>query len=279
MVDVDSEVLFDAAAAFVTTVAIGVFVVNVDWPHSPVSKLLLVLAVLAGVFAVSQHTGDATTRLLGYAVVLVSTLVVFFDVVGAFGLGDAVATVGLFVLAIVLYGLRTHLDESSRFVSGRTATLAFGALAALAAVVLVVDVVTGAVAVELQVAPQVQFQADGETATAAGTVVVSNPTPLPEEVHTPRIGACAAGNWSAYQRVVDGESRPVDMHASVRHSYGDVVWGGGERSYPVRLHVGARNVAGESFPVQRTASCPDDEDGQPYVALYEIESPPGVTAD
>lgn len=262
-----------------TTVAIGEFVVTVDWPHSPVSKFLLVIAVLAGVFAVSQRTADATTRLLGYAVVVVSALVVFFDAVGTFNLGDAVATVGLFVLAIVRYGLRTRLGDPSRFVSGRVATPALGALAALAAVVLVVDVATGAIAVELQVAPQVQFESDGETVTAAGAAVVSNPSPLPEEVHTPRIGACAAGNWSAYQRVVDGKSRPVDMHASVRHSYGDVVRGGGECSYPVRLHVGARNVAGESFPVQRTGTCPDDDEGQPYVALYEIESPPGVTAD
>lgn len=273
MVDVDSETLFDAAAAFVTTVAIGVFVVNVDWPHSPVSKLLLVLAVLAGVFAVTQRTDDEHLRLLGYAAIVVSALVVFFDVVGSFDLGDGAATVGLFGLAAVLFWLRTRLGESSRFVSGRVATIAFGSLAIIAAIVLVVDLATGAVVADLRAAPQVQFAGDRETASAVGTVVVENPTPLPEQVELPRIGACAAGNWSAYRRIDDGEAHPVDVEANARHGYGDLVWSYGQRSYPVGLHVGGENLAGKTFSVERTSTCPDDTEGTPYIALYEIESP------
>jgi len=35
----------------------------------------------------------------------------------------------------------------------------------------------------------------------------------------------------------------------------------------VFLH--AVNVTGERFPVERTSACPDDDTGQPYVAIYE----------
>ena len=269
MVDVDSETLFNAAAAFAVTLAVGVFVVNLDWPHSPASKYGLTLALLAGVAALTQRTDDGQLRLLGYAAVVVSGLVVFFELVNAFRLGESALVLGLLAVAAGLFGLRRRLDEQRRLVSGRAATLGFGALTVLAAVVVVVDVATGGVGYELRTEPSVEMTGDREPSARLGTLVVSNPTPLPERVDAPRYRACAAGNWSAYAPEDEDERRPVEPYLRVDRSYGDHVRSFGQLSYRVVVELHGQGVAGETFPVEATDSCPSDDDGDPYIAVFE----------
>ncbi|MFB6127071.1 MAG: hypothetical protein ABEJ79_07250 [Halolamina sp.] len=279
MVDIDSETLFNTAAAFVVTLAVGVFVVNLRWPHSPVSKYGLTLALLSGVVALTQRTDDRQLRLLGYAAVVVSGLVVFFELVNTFQLGEPALVVGLLVIAVALFGLRRRLDDRSRLVSDRVASLAFGALTAVAVAVLVVDVATGGLVYELQTEPTVEVSGDREPDARLGTLVVQNPTPLPERVDAPRYRACAAGNWSAYAPQDDGERRPVDAYLRVDDRYGDHVWSFGQTGYRVVVQLHGQDVTGETFPVETTDACPDDDSGDPYVAVFERENRRGPTPD
>ncbi|WP_188786961.1 hypothetical protein [Halobellus salinus] len=48
IVDIDSETLFNTAVAVLTTVAVLVFVFNVDLGHSPVTEFAVVVAFLSG---------------------------------------------------------------------------------------------------------------------------------------------------------------------------------------------------------------------------------------
>ena len=279
MVTLDSETLFNTAAAIVATIALVFFVTNVDVGFSPVTELALVLVFLAGVFAITQRTDDRQLTVLGYGVIVVSVVAVFFDLVNTFDAGDELTVLGLLVIAAALFGLRTRLDDDSHFVSGRWATTALVVVAVLAAGVLVVDVATGSLQYELQPVAEVQF-GDGveHEGVRVASVVVSNPTPLPEKVEAPRFGACAVGNWSAYRHPAEpGEpERPVRVHASVRDGYNEYVFGFGTKTYPVVLHVNGANLGGETFTVRRTDSCPDDETGAPSLAVYEgDEEEPG----
>lgn len=271
MVDMDSETLFNTAAAVVATIAVAFFVLNVEFAYSPVSEVALVVGFLAGVFAVTQRTDDRQLTVLGYGVVVVSGLVLFFDVVNTFDVGNALTVLGLLAIASLLFLLRTRLDAESRFVAGRTATVAFGVVAALAAVVVLVDVVTGGLAYELQPASEVELVDGGRETARVGSVVVTNPTPLPERVRVPEYGACTAGDWSAFApSTPPGEpSRPVRADVHVDDGYNEHVLGFGSRTYPVELHLEAANVSGRTFPVRTTSSCPDDETGAPYVAVFE----------
>jgi FtsH-binding integral membrane protein len=150
MVDIDSETLFNAAAALVATIAVVMFVTSVDLGYSPVSEAALVVTFLAGVFAITQRSEDYQLILFGYAVVVTALLALFFDLVGTFDVGSELTVLGLLVLAALLFGLRTRLDAESHFVSGRRATYGFVAVGALAAAVVLVDVATGGIAYELQ---------------------------------------------------------------------------------------------------------------------------------
>jgi len=272
MVDVDSETLFNAAAAVLTTAAVLVFVFNVDLGYSPVSEVAVVAAFLAGVVAITQRTDDRQLTVLGYGAVVVSTVGVFADVVNTLDLGSGATVLGLLVIAAALFGLRARLDDANRLVAGRTATRVFGVLAGVAAVILVVDVVTGGLAYELQPEPRVEVDADTRQNPVVATVTVTNPTPLPERVDTPDYEVCAAGDWSAFRHPAEPEAtdpRPVRANLNVDDGYDDHVLGFGSRTYRAYVFLDATNVTGERFPVERTSACPDDDTGEPYVAVYE----------
>lgn len=271
MVDIDSEMLFDGAAAVVCTIAVLFFVFNVDFAYSPVSKVALVTLLLAGVFAITQRTDDRQLTMLGYGVVVTSSVGLFFDVVGTFGVDDWLTVAGLLGIAAVLFGLRTRLGEDNHFVTGTLASQAFGVLAILTVVVLVVDVATGGLAYELQPENEVEFDGSHHGEVRAASVVVTNPTPFPERVQTPNYGVCTAGNWSTFRQSADrGESeRPVRVNARVADGYNEHVFGFGTKTYPVELHVDGADLQGETFPVRTTPACPDEETGTPYVALFE----------
>ena len=272
MVDVDSETLFNAGAAALTTVAVLVFVFNVDLGFSPVTTIAVAAAFLAGVVAITQRTDDSQQTFFGYGVVVVSTVGVFVDVVNTLDLGSGVAVLGLLGIAAALFGLRARLDDANRLVSPRTATYLFGALTAVAVVILVVDVVTGGLAYELQPENRIEIDGDSRQNPVAATVVVTNPTPLPERVDTPRYEVCAAGDWSEYQRPAEPEATerpPVRANLNVDDGYNDHVLGFSSRTYRAYLFLDATNATGESFAVERTSACPDDDTGEPYVAIYE----------
>ena len=274
MVDVDSETLFNVAAAIISTIAALMFVLNVDLGYSPVSKIALVLLFLAVVFAVAQRTDDRQLTVLGYGVVVTSAVALLFDVAETFRVEDALTVLGLLAVAGLLFFLRTRLGEDEHLVSGRQASRLLGAVAVLAAAVLVVDVVTGGLAYELRPESQIEYPdsaVENREQLRIATVVATNPTPFPERVEAPRYEVCAAGNWSAY-RPPSGEGEPerrVHVHANVEDGYNEHVFGFGQKAYPVTLHVQATNVEGESFPVRTTDECPGEETGEPYVALFE----------
>lgn len=274
MLNVDSETLFNTAAAVVTVIAVAVFVLSVEFPYSPVSRLLLVVVFLAGVFALTQRTDDGQLTLLGYGVVVTSVVVLFFETVSTFSAGDTVTVLGLLGIAAVLFGARRSLDEENHFVSGRRATVALGVVAALAVAVLAVDVATGGLAYELRTAEAVEVPETQRDEARVGTLVVENPTPLPERVETPEYGVCAAGNWSRYRPDPDGERPrpPVHTGLNVQDGYDEHVTSFGTKRYPVVLYLDGERLAGEQFPVRRTDGCPDGETGEPYLAVFE--SPP-----
>lgn len=272
MVDLDSETLFDVASAAIATIAAVVFIVNVEFPYSPVTKLALVLAFLAGVVALTQRTDDQRQTVLGYGVVVVTTVALFFETVGTFDAGNTVTVVGLLVLAGLSFYLRTRLNDRNRFISGERATALFAAVAVVAVAVLVVDVATGGLAYELQPERSVEIPGgDRRDELLVATVVVHNPTPLPERVEVPRYRACTAGNWSEYRPPSEPgqEERRVHVDVNVQDGYNEFVFGFATRQFPVQLYLNGRNLTGQEFPVQVTERCPDDESGRAYIALFE----------
>ncbi|WP_049985491.1 hypothetical protein [Halobellus rufus] len=272
MVAIDSETLFNGAAAVLTTVAVLFFVLNVDLGVSPVTKTLLAVGFLAGIFAISQRTDDRQLTLLGYGVVVVSIVGVFFDVVNTFDLGSGATVLGLLLLAAALFVLRTRFDGGNRLLSGKQATYLFGAISVIVAVVLVVDVVSGGLAYELQVENQIEITDSPREDVQVASIVVDNPTPLPERVETPNYAVCAAGDWSEYRHPGEPEREerpPVRAHLNVQDGYNEHVLGFSSKTYPVTLYLDAANATGETFPVERTDSCPDDESGSPYIAIFE----------
>lgn len=272
MVDIDSETLFNWGAGVLATVAVLFFILNVDLGLSPATTTVVVLAFLAGVFAVTQRTDDPELRRVGYGVVLVSFVGLFFELFGTFRVGDTGIVLGLLVIAAVLFGLRTRLDDRERLASDRAATVAFGVLAVLAALVVVTDVATGGLAYELQPQSEIQVPEERYGEITVATVVASNPTPLPELVESPRYEACTGGDWSEYRFTEpDREDRPAEVNANVDDGYNEHVLSYSEREFPVVLRVHGENVTGETFPVQVTEECPDDESGAPYIALFEVD--------
>jgi len=267
--ELDSETLFNTAAAAVAVVAVVLFVLDHQFPYSPVSKAMIVIAFCGGVFALSQRTDDAQLTVLCYGVVVISVVALVLELTTQFDVGGTLQVVALLTLALVLFGLRTRLDERNRFVAGRRASRLFAALAVLAVVVVTVDVVTGGLAYELQTQQQVQVSGDREPGAQLGSVAVSNPGLFPHQIDIPRYGVCTAGNWSSYRPQHDGETRPVDASLRVDREYGEYVFGFGEARYPAVVQVHAANVSGEQFGVERTERCPDDESGDPYLAVFE----------
>ncbi len=271
MVDIDSETLFNAAAAIVATIAVVFFVTNVDFGYSPVSKVALVVAFLAGVFVITQRSDDHQLTLFGYGVIVTSVLALFFDLTSTFSVGNTLTVAGLLVIASVLFVLRGRLDEENHFVTGRQARTALAVVAVLTVAVLAVDVATGGLTYELQTQSQVEVPGDGHEPVQVGTLVVENPTPFPERVDTPRYAVCTAGNWSAYRRPTEQPEPKRDVRANlyIDDRYNDHVMGFNEKQYAVTLRIEGANLTGESFPVERTASCPDTETGSPYLAIFE----------
>ena len=268
--DFDSETLFNTAAAAVATIAVVLFIIDHGFPYSPVSKSMLVLAFVAGVFAVSQATDDDQLTLLGYGVAVVALVALLLDLTGQFNVETPLQVAGLLVLAAGFFGLRTLLGNESRLVSDSRAKQAFAVVTVLAVVVLTVDVVTGGLAYELAYQEEVQMSSGPEVAAEFGAVVVSNSGPFPERVDIPSYSVCTAGDWSAYRpETSDGEQRPVGAHIQIRHGYGDHVFGFGEKRYTAVIQLHAAEAAGEQFLVQRTEGCPSDESGDPYLAVYK----------
>jgi hypothetical protein len=144
---------------------------------------------------------------------------------------------------------------------------------AVVALVFVVDVGTGGPAYELQTQSQVTFGGEEEYGGQArlGTMVVRNPTPLPERVDMPTYAACTVGNWSAYRPRPEPDRPPEEVRASLRveDGYNEHVFSFGGKSYPVVLHVEIVVSNDTSFPVRRTDSCSDTETGSPYIAVFE----------
>lgn len=279
MVSIDSETLFNGAAAVVATIAVLFFILNVEFGYSPVSKVLLVVLFLTGIFVITQVTTDSQLTLLGYGVIVTAVVALFFDVVNVFNVGNTLTVFGLLVIAAVLFGLRSRLDEDNHFTSGSRAKAALGAVAVLTVAVLVTDVVTGGLAYELQSQSQVEIPEEERNEIRVATLVVSNPTPLPERIETPEYAVCTAGNWSAYRWSESSERRPheADVHISIRGGYDEYVTSFGTRRFPVHLHIDGANVSGETFRIQTTERCPDDDTGSPYIALYRApENRPGV---
>lgn len=268
--DIDSETLFNAAAAAVSTIAVIIFIVDHQFPYSPASKLVLVAAFLGGVFAITQATSDDQLTLLGYGVIVVSSFALFLDLTTQFNVGTTLQVLVLLALAMALFGLRMGLGDRSRFVTGARGKQVFAALVVLAALVVTVDVVTGGLAYELQTQSDVEISGDREPAGEIGSLVISNPGPFPERVDVPAYAVCTAGNWSAYQPTTgDGEQRPVDAYLRIDRTYGEHVFGFGEKRYSAVVQFHAANVTGEQFRVERTEGCPDDERGEPYLAVFE----------
>jgi len=280
MVDIDSETLFNGAAAAIATIAVLVYVLNVEIPYSPVTKYALAIVFLGGVFALTQRTDNHQLVLFGYAVILISAVAIFFDIVNTFELGNTATVLGLLVIAAAIFSLRSLLDEESQFLSGRRATFAFAVIVAVVAIVLLVDVASGGLAYELQTQSQVTFAGDRDYRDQArlGTVVVRNPTPLPERVDVPTYAACTVGNWSAFRPQPNPDAPPeevrVDLH--VDDGYNEHVFSFGGKSYPVLLHANVIASNETSVPVERTDSCPDTETGSPYIAVFETS---GATPD
>lgn len=271
MVDFDSDTLFNGAAAIVATIAVVVFVVDVEFGYSPVSKFALVVLFLAGVFALTQRTSDHQLTLLGYGVVVVSAVALFVETVNTFDVGNALTVAGLLAVAAVLFWVRTRVDENDRFTTGRQATLALVVVAALVAGILVVDVASGGPAYELRSQSEVTVPDSDRNQLRVASVVVTNPTPLPERVDAPNYAVCPAGDWSAHRRSTDsGErQRPVHAHLNVRDGYNEHVLSFSEKTYPVGLYLDGANLTGETFPIQRTDACPESETGAPFLAVYE----------
>jgi len=274
MVDIDSETLFNGAAAIITTIAVLVFVLSVDLGGSPVSKVAITLLFLSLVFAITQRTEDRQLTLLGYGVVVVSVVALFFDLVNTFSLGNEVTVLGLLVIAAALFGLRTRFDENNRLLSERQTAYLVGAVAVLTAVILVTDVVTGGLAYELQPESQIEIVESPRDNPRVASLVVTNPTPLPERVETPNYRACPAGDWIEYRFPEEsGEpSEPIRTHLTVDDGYNEHVLGFSSKSYPVTVHLSAANTTGETFPIERTETCPDEETGAPYIAIFESDS-------
>lgn len=271
MVEIDSESLFNGAAAVLGTAAVVFFVTNVDLGFSPVAEIGLVVVFLAGVFVLTQVSDDPQLVLLGYALIVTSSVALFFDVVDQFGVNEAGIVVGLLLLSSALFVLRYRLDRDHRFVSPRTARATLGVVAVSTAVVLVVDVGTGGLVYGIQTQPEVEVAAGGDDEVAVATVRAHNPTPLPERVETPDVDVCAAGNWSRYRPVTEPDEPPreVRLHATVRGGYNEVVLGFGTETYPVTVHLDRDRFRGETFPVRRTASCPSAGTGRAYIAVFE----------
>ncbi|MDS0295202.1 hypothetical protein [Halogeometricum luteum] len=273
MVSITSDTLFDAAAAVVGTAALLLFVLGFQYPYSPVSKYALAVAFLVGVVALCQWTPDPQVRLLGYGVVLVVLVAVFFDVAETFDAGTPLVIAGLLLLAALLYAV-PRFDAADRLLAPSRARTLFAGVAVLAAAVLVADVATGGLAYELRPESRVEFvdEYDRSDSVSVASVVVSNPTPFPERVDAPDYGVCAVGNWTAYRP--PGEpgrpDREVYLDAHVDDGYDEYVLGGSERTYRVALHTNAANLTGETIPVERVDSCPNAnaDAGPPSIALF-----------
>lgn len=271
MIDVDTETLLNTAAAVVTTIAVGIFTLNVNLGYSPVSKMLLVVCFLTGIFALTQRTTDQQLAMLGYGVIVVSLLVLFFETVSTFELGDAVTALGLLVIAAVLFASRLTLDADNRFVTGRQATYALVAVAFVTGTVLTMDVATGGLAYELQLESEVTIPEGVQEQTRIGSLAVTNPTPLPERINEPGYAVCTAGNWSAYRPSSEerDERPPVDSDLHVEAGHSDHVMSYGSTDHPVKLHLEGQGLAGETIPIKRTDGCPDTNTGDPYLAVFE----------
>jgi hypothetical protein len=274
MVTIDSETVFNVGAAVTAVIAVAMFVLNVDLGTSPVANIAIVIAFLTGVFALTQRTAEHQATVLGYAVIIVSALILYFDVVSTVDAGDAWTVLGLLVIAGLLFTLRTRTDRDSHIVAADLATYAFAAVALVAVLILALDVLTGGLAYELDTQSEIELSAGAspEDEVRIGTVVVTNPSPLPRRVEAPRYGACAAGNWSQYQFTdEDGEKRPIHAHVSVEDGYNEFLLSYGTRRFPLELRLRGANLEGEIVPIETGQNCPTDDTGSPAIVVYSTD--------
>jgi hypothetical protein len=272
MFDVDSETLFTAAAAGVSTIAVSIFTLNVELGYSPVSKLLIVGCFLTGVFALTQRTHDRQLTIFGYGVIVVSAVVVFFETVSTFDLGDAVTVVGLLAIATALFLARYALDADNHLVTGQRATYALGLVTAVTVGVLLTDIVTGGLAYELRLNDNTTVSQEHERL-PVGSLTATNPTPLPEAVDAPQFQSCTVGNWTAYRPPRDEPERhAVESDIHVDSGYNEHILSYSEQSYPVLLHLRAENITGEPISIMRATECPATDTGAPRVAVFEANT-------
>lgn len=275
MVTIDSETVFNVGAAVTAVIAVAMFVLNVDLGTSPVTNVGIVIAFLTGVFALTQRTAEHEATVLGYAVIIVSALILYFDVVSTVDAGDAWTVLGLLVIAGLLFTLRTRTDRDSHIVAPDLATYAFAAVALVAVLILALDVLTGGLAYELDTQSEIELSTgvSPEDEVRIGTVIVTNPSPLPRRVEAPRYGACAAGNWSQYQFPVDGdeEKRPIHAHVSVEDGYNEFLLSYGTRRFPLELRLRGANLDGATVPIETGQHCPTDDTGTPTIVVYSTD--------
>lgn len=267
-----SDVVFAAVAVGISGGAAGLLLTDGGVVHSPVSRAILVVAHFVGVIALSQATNSDRLTLWAYVAVVVSAVALLLQVTDTVAIATMGGALVLFLLTIALFDLAARFGTPDRFVPGRRAKQVFAVVVVLAAVVVTVDVVSGSLAYELRTGEEAHVAAGSDAAPVAflGEIAVTNSGPFPQRVSIPEYSVCPAGNWSAYRpETGDGETRPVTAHLEADGYYGEYVSGFEQQRYAAILLLGAENVDGESFPVERTDRCPDDEDAEPYLAVFE----------
>lgn len=267
-----SETRFLATAVTVSGVAALLLVGNLRVTHSPISDGVLVAACVVGLLAVSQVSDDDRGILWGYVALVVSVVAVGLELTGTVAVGTMAGSLVLFLVMLGLFELADRFGVPGQFVPRAWAKQVFLVVVVLAIVVVTVDAASGALAYELRTGGEVRVTQRGMQAPLAflGEVVATNPGPFPQRVDITAYDACAAGNWTAYQpESADGERRPVTVYLQADGYYGEYVSGWGEHRYAAILLFDASEIDGEQFPVRRTDRCPDEENGDPYLAVYE----------
>jgi hypothetical protein len=270
----DADAVFGAVAVGISGGAAGLLLTDAGVVHSPVSRATLVVTHFVGLIALSQATNDDRLTLWAYVAIVVSAVAVVLEVTDTVAIATLGGALVLFLLTIALFDIAARFGAPGRFVSGPRVKQLFVAVVVLAAVVVTVDVVSGGLAYELRTGEEAHVAAGSDAAPVAflGEIAVTNSGPFPQRVSIPEYDVCPAGNWSAYRpKTGDGETLPVTAHLEADGYYGEYVSGFEQQRYAAILLLGAENVDGKSFPIERTDRCPDEDDAEPYLAVFRGE--------
>jgi hypothetical protein len=269
----DSETLLNATAAVVTIIAVSIFIFSVKLGISYASQILIVATFLTGVFGLAQRAEDQQLVFFAYGVIVISLLMLFAKTVGTFDLGSEVTVVGLLAIAAILFASRSALNSDDRFITGRQAVYALVVFALITTIVLTTDVATGGPRYDLQLDDTIAIPEGGDNEVRVGSLVATNPTPLPERVEEPQYEVCTAGNWSEYRPDDNEDGRiPVRSDLTVESTSDDHVLSYSSKSYPVELGLIGQDIAGESLVIERTSECPNTNTGDPYLAVFQQQS-------